>query len=371
MVHMAPFKIRQEVLRIFSQSSFDRWTRAQWQNLANKVYRYQIRNNSVFRKWCLSKIKKPSANKHTFSKSRFPLSLPIVAFKETSVRSFCPPRKTLYFESSGTTAHHRKTVSHHYFRSFNLYRASVIEGWEWFLRMRCHVPVCKTNFMGLMPSFRENPHSSLSCMVSILMEEFGDGHSLWCMHRDRWDWHGLSKHLQNLQRNSYPAVLFGTAFGWVHFIDWCAKYKNHFKLSPNALIIETGGYKGRSRQLTKTDLYSQLSNLLGVDRNNIVSEYSMCELSSQAYSFPAKNDDAYGKFLFRFPPWCRYRVTQPGSSKPVLNGRRGVLEIHDLANLDSCAFIRTEDMAINHKEGFELVGRLPQAGLKGCSLAFE
>ncbi len=92
----------------------------------------------------------------------------------------------------------------------------------------------------------------------------------------------------------------------------------------------------------------------------------MCELSSQAYSFPKG-----ARQVFRFPPWCRTRILKPGSTKICRAGEKGVLEIHDLANLDSCSFLRTEDVAVARGKGFELYGRLPRAELKGCSLAFE
>lgn len=225
-------------------------------------------------------------------------------------------------------------------------------------------------FIGVMPSSQEKPHSSLSCMVAILMKEFGDGEHFWAMQQGRWNWSGLQSHLRRLEKEGLSAVLFGTAFGWIHFLDWCAERKLQFRLPPDTLVFETGGYKGRSRELEPSELHRQLARLLGLRLPQICSEYSMCELSSQAYSFRVQRKNRT-HLVFRFPPWCHDRVTQPGSSTPVAKGERGVLEIHDLANLDSCARIRTEDMAIDWEDGFELVGRLPQSGLKGCSLAFE
>jgi hypothetical protein len=161
-------------------------------------------------------------------------------------------------------------------------------------------------------------------------------------------------------------VLFGTAFGWLHFLDWCEENGKTFHLPQNSLVLETGGYKGRSREVKRTELHRLLSRTLGLSMQQIHSEYSMCELSSQAYSFRIGK-----RMLFRFPPWCRHRVVKPGTSTHVQKGEQGVLEIQDLANVDSCAFLRTEDRVIHHPQGFELVGRLPRAGLKGCSLKFE
>jgi len=362
-----------------------------WPKLAEKLDRYQLQHSSVYRRWRQAQEK----NRKNSSKTLKPC-LPIIAFKESEACCFRPTRKTSYFESSGTTSGGHSMVSRHHFRSLDLYRASVIEGWKWFLQTRdknCRLqndfPHDKrAHFVALMPSFSEKPHSSLSCMSAILMKEFGDGEDFWCMKSGRWNWTGLCHRLLRLERQSRKSVLFGTAFAWVRFLDWCAVHGRRFHLPPDALVLETGGYKGRSRTLERSDLHQSLGKLLGIHAAQIHSEYSMCELSSQAYSFrfdtvvavcdrrrgPLRKIGGHRpplQVIFRFPPWCQHRVVKPGSSNPSLHGKAGVLEIHDLANVDSCAFIRTEDMAIQCEDGFELLGRLPRAGLKGCSLESE
>jgi hypothetical protein len=378
------------------------WTSKEWSRFARQIYRFQSVENLTFLRW----IKKWTGRQPTIQ------GLPIIAFKESKVCSFKPTSRISYFESSGTTKSSKP--SRHYFRSLDLYEASVIAGWERRGRVQCskfdvqrsekinanreilgrvqerkQKPTLNLelgtrnsprteNFVGVMPSSLEAPHSSLSKMVAILMKRFGDGDEFWCMKEGRWDWTGFRRHLQKMEKSF---VLFGTAFGWVHFIDWCQKRRFKFDLPPKTLVLETGGYKGKSRELTRMELYSALQKLLGKNVQ-IQSEYSMCELSSQAYSFPyppresqvalRRDKTASPKtHLFNFPPWCHYRVICPLTSKETKRGEVGVLEIYDLANLDSCAFIRTEDMVIDHGNGFELLGRLPRAGLKGCSLTFE
>jgi len=340
-----------------------------FQKISNLIYRFQIKHNSVYRNWI------------RVSKTY----LPIIAFKESNVCSFhygsasrkqsalhrsTATNNNFYFESSGTTNSGKPIVSRHRFRSLDLYRTSVVEGWKWFLReSKLHSPL---NFVGLMPSYAEKPHSSLSCMVNILMKEFGDDQGLWIMKSNRWDWRKLYRHLRVSEKSRQPSVLFGTAFGWVHFLDWCSSQRFEFRLPANSIILETGGYKGKSRELERNDLHRCLSKLFQLSPNQIRSEYSMCELSSQAYSFPQqKHRRGLLCHIFRFPPWCQYQIVHPLSSTKVRTGGTGVLEICDLANIDSCAFIRTEDLAVSHPGGFEIVGRLPKAGLKGCSLAFE
>jgi hypothetical protein len=371
------FKLRREIVdRI--QRGAGPWTSKNWNQLARQVFAYQAKHNVVFKKFLTSFP----------SRAPFP-TLPIVAFKESKVCSFRPSRHQPYFESSGTTNAGTAIVSRHHFRSLDLYETSVIAGWRWKM---CHQTVdglgeavtgsptpsiangmhriphslFHNRFIALMPSEKEAPHSSLSKMVAILMKKFGDDSSAWFMQNGRWKWPKLKRQLTYLEQNGQQSVLFGTAFAWVHFLDWCAAHKVRFSLPSNTTVLETGGYKGKSRELTRSELHQQLSKLLGLPKQNIQSEYSMCELSSQAYSFSVR-----GKTLFQFPPWCRYRVVRPGSSQSAKKGEQGVLEIYDLANFDSCAFIRTEDMAIDHGKAFELLGRLPRAGLKGCSLSFE
>jgi hypothetical protein len=191
------------------------------------------------------------------------------------------------------------------------------------------------------------------------------------MKNGRWDWMGLSRLIRNGERSQQSIVMFGTAFAWVHFLDWCEEEKVTFELPAGSQVIETGGYKGKTRELSRDELHRQLGKRLGLPRNQIYSEYAMCELSSQAYSFSKQRGSGKETLLFRFPPWCQARVVQPMTRKACPFGKKGVLEIYDLANLESCSFIRTEDLAIAHREGFELLGRVPRAGLKGCSLEFE
>src|SRR5206468_3659387 len=111
----------------------------------------------------------------------------------------------------------------------------------------------------IMPSFKENPRSSLSCMIEILMNEFGGSENAWAMRQRKWDWRNLSVQLKRWTEEKRQTVLFGTAFGWVHFLDWCAARKLRFRMPPTTLVFETGGYKGRSRELERSDLHRDLA----------------------------------------------------------------------------------------------------------------
>jgi hypothetical protein len=323
-----------------------------WQATADRIFQFQSRHHPVYRRWVRF------VDSEGGPTDPFPC-LPLIAFKESVVG---PRHASLHqpvFESSGTT---RERPSRHHFLALDVYEASVIAGWRWFAD-RIGFTAQHPHFIALMPSSTTVPRSSLSRMLATLMRTFGDGRDFWSMRNGRWDWDGTARQLRVAHRQRQPLVVFGTAFAWVHFLDWCRRHHRRFHLPTGSIVLETGGYKGRSREVERKELHASLAGLLGVQPKRIFGEYSMCELSSQAYA--ASNG------VFRFPPWCRHRVVHPLSTRPVKNGSEGILEILDLANTDSCAFLRTEDRAVRRGDGFELVGRLPRAGLKGCSLHFE
>jgi hypothetical protein len=126
-------------------------------------------------------------------------------------------------------------------------------------------------------------------------------------------------------------------------------------------IMETGGYKNRSRSLPKARLHFLLTELLGVPRENIICEYGMSELSSQAY-------DTNSQRQFRFPPWARVQIISPETGREVADGEKGLIRIFDLANVHSVAAIQTEDLGVRRGDGFELIGRAQVAEPRGCSL---
>ena len=131
--------------------------------------------------------------------------------------------------------------------------------------------------------------------------------------------------------------------------------------------MEPGGYKGRSREVSKAGLHRTITDRLGIPARRILSEYGMCELSSQAYDGTlGRANDA--PRLFRFPPWARARVVSPETMQKVALGQAGLLQITDLANVGSVLSLQTEDLAKRHDDGFELLGRAELAESRGCSL---
>jgi hypothetical protein len=157
-----------------------------------------------------------------------------------------------------------------------------------------------------------------------------------------------------------PKLILGTAFSFVHLLDYLVENNLRLQLPENSRVMETGGYKNRSRTLPKLELHALITERLGVPRENIICEYGMSELSSQAYA------TADGKF--QFPPWTRVQIISPETNREVSDGETGLIRIFDLANVFSVAAIQTEDLGIRRGDGFELIGRAQLAEPRGCSL---
>src|SRR6185312_1094277 len=162
--------------------------------------------------------------------------------------------------------------------------------------------------------------------------------------------------LENASRTGERIVVLGTAFSFVHLLDYLAEKNLRFKLPPGSRVMETGGYKNRSRVLPKEELHALITGRLGVPASHIVCEYGMSELSSQAYDTVLSYDTCLNRD-FQFPPWARMQVISPETGQPVRDGEKGLLRIFDLANVFSVMTIQTEDLAIARGERFELIGR--------------
>ena len=162
-----------------------------------------------------------------------------------------------------------------------------------------------------------------------------------------------------------PLLIMGPAFS---FVQWLDKMNAPVTLPAGSRVMETGGYKGHSQELPKSELHALISKNLGVDPDHIVSEYGMCELGSQAYDRIAGQA---GAPAFVFPAWVRTRIISPESQTEVGEGEIGILQVFDLANIRSVLAIQTGDMAVRCGDGFELIGRATASEPRGCSLALS
>jgi hypothetical protein len=222
----------------------------------------------------------------------------------------------------------------------------------------------------LTPPVAQAPHSSLAEMAESVARAFGAGPPLAAARVDaagawRVDFERLLPALREAAERAQPVCLLGTAFSLVHLLDHLAETGLPLRLPPGSRIMETGGYKGRSRTLPRPELHAGLTRWLGVPASHIVGEYGMCELASQAYD-RAVGDPAPRQY--RFPPWARAVVVSPETGREVAEGEAGLLRVVDLANARTVLAVLTEDLAVRRGAGFELLGRAAGAEARGCSL---
>jgi hypothetical protein len=281
--------------------------------------------------------------------------------------------RTAVFHSSGTTG---QTTGCHYHgvESLPIYEASL---WRWFNANWGRVD----GMLALTPGPQAAPHSSLVHMFDTIRQRGGFTETVFTgviPPGGAWelDFPAVLENLRSAVRAGTPVHLFGTAFSFLNL---------HFELPDGSRVLETGGYKNRSREMPKAELHGLISRQLGVKTENIICEYGMSELSSQAYA-RAQQSGFDGIFVprpsghggqasgagtasvFQFPPWARVRIISPETGEEVQDGETGLIRIFDLANVFSVAAIQTEDVGIRRGGGFELLGRAQQAEPRGCSL---
>ena len=226
------------------------------------------------------------------------------------------------------------------------------------------VPATDYDLVVLAPHPRSMPHSSLVHMFETVRRKLAapetvfvgelDVHGAWVIDFDAA--------LAALRVTGRSKLILGTAFSFVHLLDFLAEKQLRLELPNGSRVMETGGYKNRSRTMPKTELHSLITEFLGIRREQIICEYGMSELSSQAY------DSGNAGRHFHFPPWARTQIISPETGREVGDGETGLIRIFDLANVFSVAAVQTEDLAVRRGDGFELIGRAALAEPRGCSL---
>lgn len=308
---------------------------------ACEVFRHQIERNAAYRAYARALGKTPA----TVTAWRQIPAVPTDAFKLKSFPLICfPPHETSkVFQTSGTT---REIRGEHRFRDLSLYETSILEGWR-----EMNLPVPQNPwFLSQSPSLARD--SSLVHMFSTLQTRHAPtAGNRWMIDSEgRIDTAGLAAETK-------PVAFFATALALLRLIE----SGNALPLPTGSWIFETGGYKGLKVTLDPSAFKTLVSASFAVPRSRLLNEYGMTELSSPFYAWA---DDA----SHRGSPWTRIRVIDPETGEPAGDGQPGYLEIVDLANLDSVAAIRTQDLAIAHDDNsFTLLGRDPGALPRGCS----
>jgi len=337
----------------------------EFNGMALVLFALQFGRNPVYRRLCEARSVTPSMVNRW---SDIP-AVPTSAFKELEVSCLSPAERTHVFHSSGTTAQ-QPSRHFHNAESLKIYEASL---WTW-LRENLRVTIHDLRLLSLTPPPVQAPHSSLVHMFEVVRQKLGvAGNAFVGRVGAGGGWTvDFDAALAGLKGNdSRPCLLVGTAFSFVHLLDELRVRKLHLQLPEGSWVLETGGYKGRSRELSKAGLHALLTERMGVPARNIICEYGMSELSSQAYDSTVQGSgfqvsgSARG---FHFPPWARARVVSPETGREVAEGETGLLRVFDLANVFSVLAVQTEDLAVRHRDGFELIGRARLAEPRGCSL---
>ena len=268
-------------------------------------------------------------------------AVPAAAFKAFDLSSVPINDSRAVFHSSGTTG---GEASRHYFDAdgLTLYETSLRAGF------RDALPNCPPRLWALMPNTEAAPNSSLSHMLGALGAE-------------RFYWDNDAVLSSALNAVTEPVALFGTAFAFVQLFDGIS---GNWRVPEGSIVIETGGFKGRSREVPREELYGLFETRLGVPLINCHSEYGMSEMASQFYGCGLDSEK-------RGPHWVRTRTIDPLTGEDSVPGAPGLLRHYDLANWNSVQALQTQDLGTLTPSGFLLHGRAPNADVRGCSLTVE
>jgi len=319
------------------EALIDRCTPERFEALALELYTHQRRENAVYRAWC-SSLGVPER----LERYRDIPFLPIGLFKTHRVVSFSDAPVHV-FESSGTTA---LQPARHEVRTVQWYTQSLRSGFTRFFG-----DPQEWIFLALLPHYLERGQSSLVWMCRSLMEASGHEGGFFLR-----DWDALDAHLARAEADVHgpKVMLIGASYA---LLDWAEQRP---RILNRTTVVETGGMKGRGRELLREELHTRLRNALGI--NHIASEYGMTELLSQAWS--------RAEGVFETPPWMRFSVRDPRDPlDPGAAVGRGCLNVVDLANAESCSFIATDDLVRIEADGQIFVeGRRDGSDVRGCNL---
>lgn len=318
------------------------------------LFRYQFDRNAVYRRFCLSQGKDPDAVR---SWEEIP-PLPVMAFKLAEIA--CRPlREALrVFQSSGTTGREK---SRHALFDLGLSKEAILTHFG-----RHLIPEGKRIRMAILtPSSEAAPDSSLSHMMEVVRHGFGTGESRYYIEEGRLHSERLATDLSRLRE---PIVLLGTSFSFVHFIDFLQAQARPLSLPEGSRLMDTGGFKGKSREIPREKLSALYVEYLGLLPENCINEYGMAEMTSQFYDGIAGQK---GPRAYLAPPQLRTRILHPETLEPVRKGETGLLAHYDLANIDSVMAILTEDLGRETEGGFLLFGRTSGSPPKGCSITLD
>jgi len=322
---------------ISKDTIFNISSEAAFEAVALQVFKFQFENNPVYRSFCDLLYKNPSDIKRV---EDIPF-LPISFFKSHEILSSSEEIQVI-FTSSGTTG---STTSKHAVTDISIYEESFRKGFKHF-----YGDIEDYTILALLPNYLEREGSSLIYMVNDFIEKSKKPESGFYLN----NLEALTSKLLQLEQQGEKVLLIGVSFALLDLVE-----KHRFQLK-NTIIMETGGMKGRRKELIREELHAILKDGFGV--SNIHSEYGMTELLSQGYS--------KGNGIFTCPNWMRILTRDTEDALSIqAPGKTGGLNVIDLANINSCSFIATQDLGKLHSDGsFEIIGRFDHSDIRGCNL---
>lgn len=320
--------LEQNIFNIDSPATFNR--------CALEIFEYQYQQVSIYQRFC-NALKRNPSNVSTITEIPF---LPVEFFRTHPVLD-SSVKAEMIFSSSGTT---NTVPSKHYVADLSLYERSFLSTFERFISKPSEITI-----MALLPSYFEQEHSSLIYMVDKLIKKSGKAESKFYLD----DKEQLVKTINTLESAGRPGLLIGVSYALLDLIE-----AHSFNLDHIA-IMETGGMKGRRKEIIREELHRHLKSGFGVE--HIYSEYGMTELLSQAYS--------PGEGIFNCPPWMKVLTRDTEDALSYVQNTTGGVNIIDLANKHSCSFIATQDLGRVYGDGsFEILGRFDNSDIRGCNL---
>lgn len=312
-------------------------TTKEFHKMAMKIFRYQYEHNEVYQKYCALVKRTPANVKHI---TEIPF-LPIEFFKSKEVLTSNNPIQTT-FTSSGTTG---QITSKHHVTDLSFYEQSFRNAFSHFYgNIEDYV------VLALLPSYLEREGSSLIYMFNDLIEGSNHPDSGFYLH----NYEELVQKLKALDADGQNVLLIGVTYA---LLDLVENYELNLN---NTIIMETGGMKGKRKEMIREELHALLTQGFGVDK--IHSEYGMTELLSQAYSL--------GDGVFECPPWMDVLIRETDDPFTLVpTGKTGGINVIDLANFNSCSFIATQDLGKKYENfTFEVLGRFDNSDIRGCNL---
>lgn len=327
---------------------------AGFNRLALDLFDYQVATNGPYRR---------------FVEARFPRrprdwrdvpAVPSTAFKDAALATFPIADAELEFRTSGTTG---AKAGRHFFERAALYDAALLAGFDRFML----ADGARLTYLCLVPDPERHPNSSLGYMMRAVMAQRGAPGSRFCLNDDSIDVEGFLAGVTSALATQAAVCVAGTAFAFVALSE-ALEARDALRLPPGSRVMETGGFKGRTLAIERSELYERIARSLGVPEECIIAEYGMTELCSQYYD--AMDSRARLPRVKAGPPWLR-ALAVDDDGRDVPPGASGFLRHVDLANRGSVIAVQTEDRGYLMEGGFVLLGRDRDAPLRGCSLDAE